>query len=89
MRSFTFLTESRIAIFFHTGKDGRDGINGDVAIFFSEVEVKIFITLTLIHCGICTKSWLQYDLEHWGPTRKNQTKIAKMSPQQIIIIIIS
>ena len=60
---FIFKTESRIRSFltnrlelqfvFHTGKDGRDGINGDVAIF-SKFDARIFITL--IHCGICKES---------------------------------
>ena len=88
MKSFTFLTESRIAIFFSHRKRWTWWYKRWCSHFFSEVEVKIFITYTLIHRGICTKSWLLYDLKHWGPTRKNQTKIAKMSPQQIFIIII-
>jgi len=83
MRSLTFLDWMKNRNFFSHRKRWSWRNKWWCRHFFSEVEAKIFITLTVIHCGICTKSWLQYDLKHWGPTRKNQTKIDKMSPQRL------
>ena len=48
-----FSGTNELQFVFRTGKDGRDGINGDVPIV-CRYEAKIFITL--MHCGICKES---------------------------------